>query len=40
MTQKLTRGVHPLGLAVPDLDQAGEFFCGLLGFDEVGGMPA
>lgn len=38
MTQKLTRGVHHVGLTVPDLDQAQSFFCGLLGFDEVGGV--
>ncbi|KKC25689.1 VOC family protein [Sphingomonas sp. SRS2] len=40
MTDKLTRGVHHIGLTVPDLDQARAFFCGLLGFDEVGGVPA
>lgn len=40
MTQKLTRGVHHAGLTVPDLDQARSFFCGLLGFDEVGGVPS
>ena len=39
MTDKLTRGVHHLGLTVPDLDQARGFFCGALGFDEVGGVP-
>lgn len=39
MTEKLTRGVHHIGLTVPDLDQARTFFCGLLGFDEVGGVP-
>ena len=40
MTNKLTRGVHHVGLTVPDLDQARSFFCGVLGFDEVGGVPA
>ena len=40
MTGKLTQGVHHIGLTVPDLDQARDFFCGLLGFDEVGGVPA
>lgn len=25
---------------MPDLDQARRFFCGILGFDEVGGVPA
>jgi catechol 2,3-dioxygenase-like lactoylglutathione lyase family enzyme len=39
MIEKLTRGVHHIGLTVPDLDQARNFFCGLLGFDEVGGVP-
>jgi catechol 2,3-dioxygenase-like lactoylglutathione lyase family enzyme len=37
-TQSLTRGVHHVGLTVPDLDQARDFFCGLLGFKEVGGV--
>ncbi len=40
MIEKLTRGVHHIGLTVPDLDQARAFFCDLLGFDEVGGVPA
>ena len=40
MTEKLTRGVHHIGLTVPDLDEARAFFCGVLGFDEVGGVPA
>lgn len=40
MTGKLTCGVHHIGLTVPDLDQARDFFCGVLGFDEVGGVPA
>ena len=39
MTDRLTRGVHHVGLTVPDLDQARAFFCGTLGFDEVGGVP-
>ena len=39
MTSKLTRGVHHVGLTVPNLDQARAFFCGTLGFDEVGGVP-
>lgn len=39
MSEKLTRGVHHIGLTVPDLDQARSFFCGVLGFDEVGGVP-
>lgn len=40
MSDKLTCGVHHIGLTVPDLDQARGFFCGTLGFDEVGGVPA
>ena len=39
MTGKLTQGIHHVGLTVPDLDQARAFFCGTLGFDEVGGVP-
>jgi catechol 2,3-dioxygenase-like lactoylglutathione lyase family enzyme len=39
MTRALTSGVHHVGLTVPDLDQARAFFCGLLGFAEVGGVP-
>lgn len=38
MTDTLTCGVHHVGLTVPDLDQARAFFCGLLGFREVGGV--
>lgn len=37
MSDKLTRGVHHIGLTVPDLDEARAFFCGILDFDEVGG---
>lgn len=40
MSDKLTHGVHHIGLTVPDLEQARAFFCGVLGFDEVGGVPA
>lgn len=36
MTDTLTRGVHHLGLAVRDLEEAAEFFSGALGFKEVG----
>lgn len=39
MTGKLTQGVHHVGLTVPDLDHACAFFCGTLGFAEVGGVP-
>ena len=40
MTDKLTCGIHHVGLTVPDLDQARAFFCDVLGFDEIGGQPA
>jgi catechol 2,3-dioxygenase-like lactoylglutathione lyase family enzyme len=36
LTDTLTRGVHHVGLAVRDLDEAASFFCGALGFKEVG----
>lgn len=39
MTDKLTHGVHHIGLTVLDLDQARTFFCSVLGFNEVGGVP-
>lgn len=39
MTDKLTKGVHHIGLTIPDLEEGRAFFCGLLGFDEVGGVP-
>lgn len=39
MTGKLTQGVHHVGLTVLDLDQMRRFFCGTLGFEEVGGVP-
>ena len=40
MTETLTRGAHHIGLAVPDLDVATDFFVTALGFAEVGGNPA
>lgn len=40
MNDRLTCGVHHIGLTVPDLDEARAFFCELLGFDEVGGVPS
>jgi catechol 2,3-dioxygenase-like lactoylglutathione lyase family enzyme len=36
LTDALTHGVHHVGLAVRDLDEATGFFCGILGFKEVG----
>lgn len=39
MTGKLTQGVHHVGLTVRDLNQGRAFFCGTLGFAEVGGVP-
>lgn len=40
MTQVLTNGAHHVGLTVPDLDAATNFFCVTLGYSEVGGSPA
>jgi catechol 2,3-dioxygenase-like lactoylglutathione lyase family enzyme len=40
MDHPLTRGAHHVGLAVPDLDAATNFFCAVLGFAEVGGNSA
>lgn len=40
LTDKFTIGVHHIGLTVPDLHQARDFFCRLLDFDQVGGVPA
>jgi catechol 2,3-dioxygenase-like lactoylglutathione lyase family enzyme len=39
MTDKLTCGVHHVGLTVPDLESARAFFCDTLGFEVVGGKP-
>ena len=39
MTEKLTIGVHHVGLAVPDLEAAQRFFCDVLNWDVVGGRP-
>lgn len=39
MNDKLTCGVHHVGLTVPDLEQARAFFCDVLGFEVVGGVP-
>jgi catechol 2,3-dioxygenase-like lactoylglutathione lyase family enzyme len=39
MTSTLTRGVHHVGLAVPDLDEAVRFFVEALGWEAVGGRP-
>ena len=36
MPDALTNGVDHVGLAVRDLDEATSFFCGTLGFKEVG----
>jgi len=39
MTEALTRGVHHVGLAVPDIEAARAFFCEALGYKTVGGVP-
>lgn len=39
MTDKLTCGVHHVGLAVADLEVARNFFCVALGWEVVGGRP-
>ena len=39
MTNALTRGVHHIGLAVPDLNAATRFFCDALGFSVAGERP-
>lgn len=40
MTQPLTTGAHHVGLSVPDLDAAADFFCQALGFRIAGEIPA
>ncbi len=40
MNEPLTKGVHHVGLAVPDLEKAQAFFCDVLGWNVVGGVPA
>jgi catechol 2,3-dioxygenase-like lactoylglutathione lyase family enzyme len=40
MTTKLTRGIHHVGLAVPDLEAAQGFFRDVLGWDVVGEVPS
>jgi catechol 2,3-dioxygenase-like lactoylglutathione lyase family enzyme len=40
MTEPLTRGVHHVGLALPDIEAAKDFFCDALGFRLAGGVPA
>jgi catechol 2,3-dioxygenase-like lactoylglutathione lyase family enzyme len=40
MTQPLTTGAHHIGLTVPDLDAASDFFCQALGFRIAGEVPA
>ena len=37
--QSLTQGAHHIGLAVRDPDEASEFFCDVLGFEQVGEVP-
>jgi catechol 2,3-dioxygenase-like lactoylglutathione lyase family enzyme len=40
MNHPLTTGAHHVGLTVPDLESATQFFCVTLGYSEVGGNPA
>lgn len=40
MANPLTTGAHHVGLTVPDLEAATNFFCVTLGFGDVGGNPA
>lgn len=39
MTGPFTRGVHHVGITVPNLEEAQGFFCETLGFDVVGTNP-
>jgi catechol 2,3-dioxygenase-like lactoylglutathione lyase family enzyme len=40
MNEPLTRGVHHVGLALPDIAAAKDFFCNALGFRLAGEVPA
>lgn len=40
MSGPFTRGVHHVGITVPDLEESQRFFCEGLGFDVVGTNPA
>lgn len=40
MTRPLTQGVHHVGLALPDIDAARDFFCEALGYRQVGDVPS
>lgn len=39
MTNPLTTGVHHVGLALPDIDAARDFFRDALGYEVAGGVP-
>lgn len=39
MTKSLTTGVHHVGLALPDIEAARDFFCNALGYELVGSVP-
>lgn len=39
MTKNLTTGVHHVGLTVPDIEATRDFFCEVLGYELVGGVP-
>ncbi len=40
MSEPLTKGVHHVGLTVPDLDASERFFVDVLGWTLVGGIPS
>ena len=40
MSKPMTKGVHHVGLAVPDLEAAEQFFVGTLGWTVKGGVPS
>ena len=38
-TKPVTRGVHHIGLSVPDLDATNSFFKNILGYEQIGEVP-
>jgi catechol 2,3-dioxygenase-like lactoylglutathione lyase family enzyme len=39
LNEPITHGAHHIGLAVPDIEVARSFFCEVLGYKTVGGVP-